>query len=101
MIPVRRTKSLLTASFRFHLTIDTLAVQLYTSSLSRRVQDFHPLERDHGAQTKAVYRQVVGRLNIQRFLLFVKMFFAGNNMSRTVRLMFKPFFLRINNKYNC
>ncbi|SCW84571.1 hypothetical protein SAMN02910400_02724, partial [Lachnospiraceae bacterium C10] len=30
----------------------TLAVQLYTSSLPRRVWDFHPLERAHGAQTK-------------------------------------------------
>ena len=52
VISVRRTKSLLTASFRFHLTVDTLAVQLYTSSLPRRVRDFHPLERAHGAQTK-------------------------------------------------
>ena len=52
VISVRRTKSLLTASFRFHLTMDTLAVLLYTSSLPRRVQDFHPLERTHGAQTK-------------------------------------------------
>ncbi|HCJ08204.1 MAG TPA: hypothetical protein DHV96_07545 [Lachnospiraceae bacterium] len=51
VISVRRTKSLLTASFRFHLTMDTLAVQLYTSSLPRRVRDFHPLERAHGAQT--------------------------------------------------
>ena len=30
----------------------TLAVRLYTSSLPRRVRDFHPLERAHGAQTK-------------------------------------------------
>ena len=52
VISVRRTKSLPTASFRFHLTVDTLAVQLYTSSLPRRVRDFHPLERAHGAQSK-------------------------------------------------
>ena len=52
VISVRRTESLPTASFRFHLTTDTLAVQLYTSSLPRRVWDFHPLERAHGAQTK-------------------------------------------------
>lgn len=51
VISVRRTKSLLTASFRFYLTIDTLAVQLYTSLSPRRVRDFHPLERAHGAQT--------------------------------------------------
>lgn len=54
VISVRRTKSLPTASFRFHLTMDTLAVQLYTSSLPRRVRDLHPLERAHGAQTKGV-----------------------------------------------
>ena len=29
-----------------------LAVQLYTSLSPRRVRDFHPLERAHGAQTK-------------------------------------------------
>ena len=52
VISVRRTKSLLTASFRFYLTIGTLAVQLYTSLSPRRVRDFHPLERAHGAQTK-------------------------------------------------
>ena len=31
--------------------MDTLAVQLYTSLLPRRIRDFHPLERAHGAQT--------------------------------------------------
>ena len=31
VISVRRTRDLLTASFRFHLTVDTLAVRLYTS----------------------------------------------------------------------
>ena len=59
VISVRRTKSLLTASFRFHLTMDTLAVLLYTSSLPRRVRDFHPLERAHGAQTKNGDRHTV------------------------------------------
>ena len=52
VISVRRTKGLPTASFRFRLTSDTLAVQLYTSLLPRRVRDFHPLERAHGAQTE-------------------------------------------------
>ena len=52
MVPVRRTKGLPTASFRFHLTMDTLAVQLCASSLPRCTRDFHPLERAHGAQTK-------------------------------------------------
>ena len=52
VVPVRQAKGLLTASFRFHLTMDTLAVQLCTSSLPTRTRDFHPLERAHGAQTK-------------------------------------------------
>ncbi|MFR0811613.1 integrase core domain-containing protein [Enterocloster clostridioformis] len=39
-------------SFRFHLTMDTLVVQLYTSPIPGYVWDFHPLERVHGAQTK-------------------------------------------------
>jgi len=50
-ISVRRTKSLPMTSFRFHLTMNTLVNQLYTSSLPRRIRDFHPLERAHGAQT--------------------------------------------------
>ena len=52
VVPVRQAKGLLTASFRFHLTMDTLAVQLCTSSLLTRTRDFHPLERAHGAQTQ-------------------------------------------------
>ena len=52
VVPVRQAKGLPAASFRFHLTMDTLAVQLYTSSLPRRVRDLHPLERAHGAQTQ-------------------------------------------------
>ena len=59
VISVRRTKSLLTASFRFHLTMDTLAVRLYTSSLPRCVRDFHPLDRTHGAQTKERTRKFI------------------------------------------
>jgi hypothetical protein len=52
VIPVRRTKGLPTASFRFHLTMDILAVQLCASSLPRYTRDFHPLEPAHGGQTK-------------------------------------------------
>ena len=71
VISVRRTKSLLTASFRFHLTMDTLAVRLYTSSLPRRVRDFHPLERAHGAQTKRddTFVSSPGFLYLQNFIL--------------------------------
>lgn len=35
------------------------AVQLYTSSLPRRVRDLHPLERAHGVQTKRQSRFLV------------------------------------------
>ena len=58
VVPVRQAKGLPTASFRFHLTMDTLAVQLCTSSLPTRTRDFHPLERAHGAQTKKRQRTV-------------------------------------------
>ena len=69
VISVRRTKSSLTASFRFYLTIDTLAVQLYTSLSPRRVRDFHPLERAHGAQTKI--SPAIAWLTIQKFIIFL------------------------------
>jgi hypothetical protein len=52
VVPVRQAKGLPTASFRFHLAMDTLAVQLCTSSLPTRTRDFHPLERAHGARTQ-------------------------------------------------
>ena len=52
VVPVRQAKGLPTASFRFHLTMDTLAVQLCTSSLPTRTRDLHPLERAHGARTE-------------------------------------------------
>ena len=52
VVPVRQAKGLPAASFRFHLTMDTLAVQLCTSSLPTRTRDLHPLERAHGAQTE-------------------------------------------------
>ena len=52
VVPVRQAKGLPTASFRSHLAMGTLAVQLCTSSLPTRTRDFHPLERAHGARTK-------------------------------------------------
>ena len=79
VISVRRTKSLLTASFRFHLTIDTLAVRLYTSSLPRRVRDLHPLERAHGAQTNGcppIQRRTATKLSAS--ILIVIFFYPGN-----------------------
>ena len=69
VISVRRTKGLPTASFRFHLTMDTLAVWLYTSSLPRHARDFHPLERAHGARTKKTDKLALARF-IGLFLTF-------------------------------
>ena len=51
-VPVRQVRGLLTASFRFHLAMDTLAVRLCASSLPTRTRDFHPLENAHAGQTK-------------------------------------------------
>lgn len=51
-LPVRQVRDLLTASFRFRLTADTLAVCLCASSLPTRSRGFHPLEDAHARQTK-------------------------------------------------
>ena len=42
-VPVRRTNGLPRASFRFHLTMDTLAFG-YILPATGRIRDFHPLE---------------------------------------------------------
>ena len=68
-VPVRQVRGLLTASFRFHLTMDTLAVRLCTSSLSTRTRDFHPLENAHAGQTKPVY-QMNSSSDTPVFILF-------------------------------
>ena len=52
VVSVRQVRGLPTASSRFHLTMDTLAVQLCASSLPTRTRDFHPLEPAHGGRTK-------------------------------------------------
>ena len=50
-VPVRQVRGLLTASFRFRLAADTLAVRLCASSLPTRTRDLHPLENAHTGQT--------------------------------------------------
>ena len=69
VVPVRQTKGLPTASFRFHLTMDTLAVQLCTSSLPTRTRDFHPLERAHGAQTEKAPQLFTAGLPVHLFFV--------------------------------
>ena len=94
VISVRRTKGLPTASFRFHLTMDTLAVQLYTSSLPRRVRDFHPLERAHGAQTKKA--APYGRLHTGSRTLTACAFCLGTDLPCLLHVSFQaPFLCRL------
>jgi hypothetical protein len=56
VISVRQTRALLSAFFRFHLTMDTLAVQLMIP-LTGLIQDFHlPVSAPYRAhQKKAVF----------------------------------------------
>ena len=92
VISVRRTKSLLTASFRFYLTIDTLAVQLYTSLSPRRVRDFHPLERAHGAQTTK--RMCLGTsLDNLFYILLTESAVPAHSFSELLKFSLGPFHL--------
>ena len=51
VIPVRRTNGLPRASFRFHLTMDTLAFD-YALGATSCARDLHPLDCAHAAHTK-------------------------------------------------
>ena len=61
-ISVRRTKDLPTASFRFHLTMDTLAVQLYISHYLGMFRTFTcesaPMARKRNVRRKAHYKKL-------------------------------------------
>ena len=50
-ISFRRCRILLSASFRFHLTMDTLAVQLMVPT-TKPIADFHRLVTAHAGQTE-------------------------------------------------
>ena len=50
-VSVRQVSGLPRASFRFHLTVDTLAVG-YALGATSCARDFHPLERAHAEHTK-------------------------------------------------
>ena len=64
VVSVRQVRGLPTASFRFHLTMDTLAVQLCASSLPTRTRDFHPLEPAHGGRTKKGECIIIDRFSL-------------------------------------
>ena len=92
VISVRRIKSSLTASFRFYLTIDTLAVQLYTSLSPRRVRDFHPLERAHGAQTTK--RMCLGTsLDNLFYILLTESAVPAHSFPELLKFSLRPFHL--------
>ena len=67
-VPVRQVRGLLTASFRFHLAMDTLAVRLCASSLPTRTRDFHPLENAHAGQTKSGRHMTAGPLTMKNWV---------------------------------
>ena len=92
VISVRRTKSSLTASFRFYLTIDTLAVQLYTSLSPRRVRDFHPLERAHGAQTTKRMCQGTSLDNLF-YILLTESAVPAHSFPELLKFSLRPFHL--------
>ena len=50
-VSVRQVSSLPRASFRFHLTMDTLASS-YALGATPCARDFHPLERAHAEHTE-------------------------------------------------
>ena len=67
VVPVRQARGLPSASSRFHLTMDTLAVQLCASSLPTRTRDFHPLESAHVGRTKRVHGKILHVLMVVNF----------------------------------
>ena len=83
VVSVRQVRGLPTASSRFHLTMDTLAVQLCASSLPTRTRDFHPLEPAHGGRTKNEGTSLYPR---PCFLLFSSVFLQNpaNRQDRSV-----------------
>ena len=78
VVSVRQVRGLPTASFRFHLTVNTLAVQLCASSLPTRTRDFHPLEPAHGGRTKNSARMVPHLHGVRIFPYHIlQQFFPG------------------------
>ena len=63
VISVRQTRVLSTASFRFHLAMDTLAFN-YTLTTAGRIRDLHPLEFAHAGHSK---RQMIAHLSFAYF----------------------------------
>ena len=78
MISVRQVKVLPPASFRFHLTMDTLALG-YSLPATGRLRDFHPLEyAPAGRTTKNA--QAAPRAVPVRFFLLYTIFIVGQTV---------------------
>lgn len=74
------TKSGQGVAFRFHLTIDTLAVQLCASALPTCTQGFHSLEPAHSGRTQKSHVIIINYSNSQRpgvILYLTALLFCG------------------------
>ena len=79
MISVRQVKVLPPASFRFHLTMDTLALG-YSLPATGRLRDFHPLEYAPAGRTTKQDRSIFKWIDpaILLLILIGQSLFPGN-----------------------
>lgn len=60
------------------MALQNLAVKLYTSSLPRRVRNFHPFERAHGAQTEKRWgRNIMSQRQKTSIRLLLYLFYSS------------------------
>jgi hypothetical protein len=74
VLPVRQASVLLTASFRFHLTMDTLAVRLIVPLIGP-IRDFHSLELRHARRTTKKKREI----SLPLFLTYLASIFRSQS----------------------
>ena len=77
-ISVRRLGTLPAASFRFHLAMDTLAIQL-TLPTAKRVVDFHHKAIAHGGRTSKYSTQCVEYSNHQILYAVRRVFISSRS----------------------
>ena len=82
VISVRQTRVLSTASFRFHLAMDTLAFN-YTLTTAGRIRDLHPLEFAHAGQTKKHFQLKVSHV-MYGSQLFIKNLWSFTHIFRII-----------------
>ena len=92
-VPVRRTNGLPRASFRFHLTMDTLAFG-YALGAIPCARDFHPLDCAHAWHTKqtpdSAYCQAsyYGKRAVLAFMLDAALRKAGFSLDEVLKTWF-------------